>query len=92
MDTCTDKLLESLSDITCQSKQILQEGSSTVDRVLQLGARLSGGIGENPITISSTDKALIDKVKKIRINSDYKISTYSNIHNLYFVLLFHQSF
>ena len=81
MDTCTDKLLESLSDITCQSKQILQEGSSTVDRVLQLGARLSGGIGENPITISSTDKALIDKVKKIRINSDYKISTYSNIHN-----------
>ena len=82
MDTCTDKLLESLSDITCQSKQILQEGSSTiVDRLLQLEARLSGTIGGTPITISSTDKALIDDVKKIRINHDYRICTYSNIHN-----------
>lgn len=81
MDTCTDKLLESLSDITCQSKQILQEGSSTIDRLLQLEARLSGGIGDTSITISSTDKALIDKVKKIRIDYDYRVCTYSNIHN-----------
>jgi hypothetical protein len=82
MDTCTDKLLESLSDITCQSKQILQEGSSTIDRILQLGSRLSGNIGGDSLAISSTDRELIDNVKKIRINDDYKVSSYSNIHNI----------
>lgn len=81
MDSSTDKLLESLTDITNQSKQILQEGSSTVDRLLQLQSSLSGGIGASAVSISAADKALVDKVKKIRINYDYRVCTFSNIHN-----------
>ena len=82
MEYSTDKLLESLTDITYQSKQILQEGSSsTFDRLLQLQSRLTGQIGGTTIKISSYDRALIEKVKHIKMDYSYRLSTYPNIHN-----------
>lgn len=81
MDNSIDNLLESLKDTTYQSKYILQEGTNAIDRILQLQARLSGAVDGSPISITAKDRELIDKVKQIRINYDYRIVSYSNIHN-----------
>lgn len=78
-----DKLLESLNDITYQSKEVLQEESTTiVDRILHIQNALSGNIGgTSTVKISANDREMIDKVKKIRLNYEYRILTYPNIHN-----------
>lgn len=77
----TDKLLESLTDITYQSKQILQEGSGIMDRLLQMEARMNGVIGGTPVSVTAADKALVDEVKKIRVTYEHRLSSYPNIHN-----------
>jgi len=81
MDNSIDTLLESLKDTTYQSKQILQEGTNAIDRILQLQARLSGAVDGRSINITAKDKELIDTVKHIRITYDHRVLTYSNIHN-----------
>lgn len=76
-----ETLLESLNDYAIQSKQILQEGSDSIDRVLKLAISLSNSISFSVYKLSEHDKELINKCKKINITSDYRIATYSNIQN-----------
>ena len=81
MDNSIDSLLESLMDTTYQSRQILQEGSSTIGRILDMTKRLSSAIDDRSMVITDRDKEIISRVKSVKIDSRYKIATYSNIHN-----------
>lgn len=81
MENSIEALLESLNDYTIQSKQILQEGSNTIDRILQLQASLASVANCRGCSLSYADRELIERVKKINTSFEYKVATYSNIHN-----------
>ena len=82
MKSNIDTLLENLTDITFQSKKVLQEGSDVVDRILTLQSRLTGSLESfNRLKLTEADKSMLSSVKKIDIDSNFKVYTYSNIHN-----------
>ena len=79
MDTI-ETLLESLNDYAIQSEQILQEGSNSIDRILNLASRLSGSANCYDYRLSEHDKYLINKGRDINPTFEYRISTHCIVY------------